>query len=71
MALTKQEQARKKAAIRAASALEKARIAVHDYSMACMLCEDGSQVRAADDGRVLLMEDMAEFSGWLTSVYDK
>nr|WP_321303040.1 hypothetical protein [Alcaligenes faecalis] len=71
MTTTKQEQARKKAAIKAAAALEKARIAVHDYAIACFECDDGSQVRAADDGRVLLMASMAEYTGWLNSVYDK
>lgn len=71
MATTKQEQNRKKAAIKAAAALEKARLAVHAYTMACNECNDGSQVRANDDGRVLLMESMTEYSGWLSSVYDK
>lgn len=71
MATPEKEQARKKAAIKAAAALEKARLAVHDYAMACRECDDGSQVRAADDGRVLLMGSMTEYAGWLSSVYDK
>ncbi len=58
MATTKQELKRKKAAIKAADALEKARLAVHAYTMACNECNDGSQVRANDDGRVLLMENV-------------
>lgn len=71
MATTKQELRRKQAAIKAAAALEKAKLAVHNFSMACNKCNDGSQVRRADDGRILLMGSMAEYSGWLSSVYDK
>lgn len=71
MTTGKAEAARKKAAIKAAAALEKATEAVYAYSRACLECEDGSQVRAADDGRLILCQNMMEYSGWLSGVYGK
>lgn len=71
MTTTKAEASRKKAAIKAAAALQKATAAVHAYSMACYECSDGSQIKSADDGRLVLCEKMTEYSGWLSSVYAK
>lgn len=67
----KSEVARKKAAIKASAALEKATAAVYAYARTCLDCNDGSEIRAADDGRLLLCQKMTEYSGWLSSVYDK
>lgn len=67
----KAEAARKKAALACAKKLEAAAEALHELVMACMECEDGSTVRRADDGRLLLQRDIREYAGWLESVYGK
>lgn len=68
---TKATATRKKAAIKASEALQKAVDAVYAYARACVDCEDGSAIRAADDGRILLCQNMTEYAGWLDSVYNK
>ena len=71
MSNPKAEAKRKKAAIKAAVALQKASDAVNEFAIACVDCNDNSHIRAANDGRILLIESMMEYSGWLSGAYDK
>lgn len=61
--------ARKKAALDCAKKLEAAADALAAFGLACVDFEDGSRVRGADDGRLILAERCREYSGWLESVY--
>ena len=61
---------RKKAAITCAARLTDAADSLNDLMRACNACDDGSGVRSADDGRVLLVERLMEFANWLDSVYN-
>lgn len=65
------EAARKKAALACANKLESASKALNEYLHACNACSDASGSRGADDGRMRLMRDLNEYSGYLTSVYAK
>lgn len=56
-------------ALKLAQALEKSCEAMNAYTRACR--DAGLPFKGADDGRVLLLENMAEFSSYLRSVYDK
>jgi len=62
---------RKKAASTCAKKLQDAVDALNALMRACNECDDGSGVRSADDGRVLLVEQMMEYANWLDSVYNK
>lgn len=65
----KQEQQVKKTALKLAQVLEKACDSMNDYTRACR--DAGLPFKGADDGRVLLLEDMSEFYVFLRSVHDK
>lgn len=58
-----------KKAIRLADALDKACDALNAFSSACR--EAGLPFKGIDDSRVLLMQDMVEYSTHLRSVHDK
>lgn len=59
----------KKTALKLAQALDKACDAMNAYTRACR--DADLPFKGADDGRVLLLENMSEFGGYLRSVYDK
>lgn len=59
----------KKTALKLAQALEKSCDAMNAYTTACR--DAGLPFKGTDDGRMLLLEDMAEFFCHLRSVYDK
>ncbi|MBS0501145.1 MAG: hypothetical protein JSR74_12580 [Proteobacteria bacterium] len=59
----------KKTALKLATALDKACDAMNAYTCACR--DAGLPFKGADDGRVLLLEDMVEYHMYLRSVYDK
>lgn len=61
--------ARRKAAVDCAKRLNAAIDALHAFSMACLEVGDGSEVRRADDGRLLLAGGMREYATWLEQVY--
>lgn len=67
----KAEANRKKKALACAKALEAASSSLSAYLIACNECKDASGSRGDDDGRLLLMRNMTEYKGYLTSVYDK
>ena len=67
--MSKQQIAVQKKALKLAAALEKACDAMNEYSSACR--DAGLPFKGLDDSRVLLMEDMVEYLGYLYSVYDK
>lgn len=67
--MTRNDTKVKKTALKLAQALEKSCDAMNAYTAACR--DAGLPFKGADDGRVLLLEDMAEFSCHLRSVYDK
>lgn len=67
----KAEANRKKKALACAKALEAASSSLSAYLIACNECNDASGSRGADDGRLLLMRNINEYKGYLTSVYDK
>lgn len=67
----KAEANRKKKALACAKALEAASSSLSAYLIACNECNDASGSRGDDDGRLLLMRNMTEYKGYLTSVYDK
>lgn len=68
-AQAKAEAARRKAAVECAKKLVAAIDALHAYSRSCREIGDGSEVRGASDGRILLAQNMREYAGWLDSVY--
>lgn len=65
----KQEAQVKKTGMRLAQALDKAGDALNAYSRACL--DAGLPFKGADDGRVLLLENMVEYQMYLRSIYDK
>lgn len=67
----KVEAARKKAALACAKKLEAAADALHEFSMACLECNDASSPRRDDDGRTLLQRNMREYSSYLEGVFGK
>jgi len=67
--MNRQDMKVKKTALALAKALEKSCDAMNGYTAACR--EAGLPFKGADDGRVLLMEDMVEYFMYLRSVYDK
>ena len=67
--MSRQEIAVKKTALKLAQALEKACDAMNAFTLACR--DAGMPFKGADDGRVLLLEDMVEFHLYLRSVFDK
>jgi len=67
----KAEANRKKKALACAKALEAASSSLSAYLIACNECNDASGSRGDDDGRLLLMRNMNEYKGYLTSFYDK
>ena len=67
----KAEANRKKKALACAKALDAASSSLSAYLIACNVCNDASGSRGDDDGRLLLMRNMTEYKGYLTSVYDK
>lgn len=67
--MTRNDTKVKKTALKLAQALEKSCDAMKAYTAACR--DAGLPFKGADDGRVLLLEDMVEFSYYLRSVYDK
>ena len=67
----KAEANRKKKALACAKALDAASSSLSAYLIACNECNDASGSRGDDDGRLLLMRNMTEYKGYLTSVYDK
>lgn len=67
--MTRNDTKVKKTALKLAQALEKSCDAMNAYTAACR--DAGLPFKGADDGRVLLLEDMVEFSCHLRSVYDK
>lgn len=66
----RRQAARAKVGLKLAAALAKASTEMNRYLAACRDCEDGSGSKGADDGRLLLLEDMTEFRCWLESVYE-
>ena len=67
----KAEANRKKKALACAKALDAASSSLSAYLIACNECNDASGSRGDDDSRLLLMRNMNEYKGYLTSVYDK
>lgn len=67
----KAEANRKKKALACAKALETASSTLSAFLIACNECNDASGSRGDDDGRILLMRNMNEYRGYLTSVFDK
>ena len=67
----KAEANRKRKALACAKALEAASSSLSAYLIACNECNDASGSRGDDDGRLLLMRNINEYRGYLTSVYDK
>ncbi|AEA65982.1 hypothetical protein [Burkholderia gladioli] len=65
------EAKRKKAAIACARKLEAASEALSQFFLACIECQDASTSRGDDDGRRILMRNITEYAGYLSSVYDK
>lgn len=65
------EQRRKKAALVCSKKLEVAADAVNDFLRACRECDDGSgdHQRGISDGRQILIRDMSEYAGFLSSKY--
>lgn len=59
----------KRTALKLAQALEKSCAAMNAYTRACR--DAGLPFKGADDGRVLLLENMVEYSCYLRAVYDK
>jgi hypothetical protein len=69
MITPKNELKRAKAALQLAKKLNAAHEATRQYIFAC--CDCGERYPYADDSRMLLQKNMAEYSGWLDSVYSK
>lgn len=67
--MNKQQIAVQKKALKLAAALNKACDALNEFSQACR--DAGMPFKGADDGRMLLMENMVEYAVYLTSVHDK
>lgn len=65
------ESKRKKAAIACARKLEAASEALSDFLHVCLDCHDESRSRGADDGRLILIRNITEYAGYLSSKYDK
>lgn len=67
------EAARKKAALKCAKKLEEAADALREFLAACNDCNDESGNHKTDiaDGRIRLIRDCMEYSGYLESVYSK
>lgn len=68
MTTNRKELARQRKAQAAAKALDRAARAMNEYMAAARDCDERLE---ADDGRVLLVGDMSEFSHYLDSVYGK
>ena len=67
--MSRQEAAVAKTALKLSKALAKACDDMNAYTRACR--DAGLPFKGADDGRVLLLENMSEFANYLESVYDK
>ncbi|WP_083460636.1 hypothetical protein [Gulbenkiania mobilis] len=67
-AQAKAEAARKKTAITCARKLEAASEALSAFLMACNECDDASRDRGLDDSRHILMRNINEYAGYLSSV---
>ena len=68
----KAEAARRRAALQLIKRLDAAGEALGEFLTACIECRDGSgEIRGEADGRRILRRDIAEYSAWLSSVYDK
>lgn len=70
-AQAKAELARKKAALRCAKKLEEAADSLNEFMSACMECRDASAAQRADDGRILLVRNLMEYSNYLNAVYEE
>lgn len=70
-AQVKAEAARKKAAIACARKLEAASAALSEYLLACIDCRDASKSRGEDDSRLILMRNIDEYAGHLSTTYGK
>lgn len=65
-------QAKKRAAgIALAKRLDEAVNATNAYLHACGDCQDGSGLKGPDDGRLLMIETMKEYSMYLDGLYNK
>lgn len=69
----KAEKRREKAAVSCSKKLEAAADALNEFLHACNDCKDGSgqEIRGAADGRLRLISDMMEYSGYLDSKYGR
>ena len=67
------EKRRVKAALACAKKLEAAADAVNEFLAACNECRDGSgqELHGSADGRIRLISDMMEYSGYLESKFGK
>lgn len=70
-ATPKQQAARKKAGLACAKKLDAAIAGLRDYLNACNACNDASGYRGADDGRQILISNLAEYSAYLESHHGK
>ena len=70
-AQAKADAKRRRAGIACAQKLEAASRALSEYLSACNECRDASACRGDDDGRRILIRNINEYAGYLSSVYDK